>query len=534
MLGCAVEAFDPDGKPCPPGVQGELVRHRADAVDAGRLLGRPTGEKLRAAYFSDYPGRVAPRRLDHLHRRRRVRDLGSVRRHAQPRRRAPRHERLLRRGRGPARGRRQPRRPPRRRRPRRRRWASCCCSSRSRPGAELDDDLRTAIATRAAHRAVAPPRARRDPSRCPSVPRTLSGKKLEVPVKRILGGAAADAVASRSSLADPDRARLVRGLRRFPLTRRHAGTKKFSSKLGRSRELLDVIPRPALRSHLARCALAALALVVGFGVAALPGVFGGGAGERATNATRGNPRAIPTGPAAKRVTSLPAPVAAPASSETPTAPAATPTDAVHAFLRAEAAGDFAGLVRAALGEREGDTAVASRLDRRARAAPGRARLRARRGARHRRACRGRQRGRAQARARSRHRARAGHRGGDLGRARRGRRMEGRVQREHARHPSTWRTTRRRPRLEPGSSRAEDADARARAALLGTRALADDLCGARRSGAASIRPSRWSRTSPPIRSSPRTGPRSSPGHGSCRSRPRRASARSWPPWGRTGA
>ena len=38
----------------------------------------------------------------------------------------------------------------------------------------------------------------------PSVPRTLSGKKLEVPVKRILGGAAADAVASRSSLADPD------------------------------------------------------------------------------------------------------------------------------------------------------------------------------------------------------------------------------------------------------------------------------------------------------------------------------------------
>jgi acetoacetyl-CoA synthetase len=35
------------------------------------------------------------------------------------------------------------------------------------------------------------------------VPRTLSGKKLEVPVKRILGGAAADTVASRSSLVDP-------------------------------------------------------------------------------------------------------------------------------------------------------------------------------------------------------------------------------------------------------------------------------------------------------------------------------------------
>ena len=49
----------------------------------------------------------------------------------------------------------------------------------------------------------------------PAVPRTLSGKKLEVPVKRILGGAAADAVASRSSLADPDRARLVRAVRRI-------------------------------------------------------------------------------------------------------------------------------------------------------------------------------------------------------------------------------------------------------------------------------------------------------------------------------
>jgi acetoacetyl-CoA synthetase len=38
----------------------------------------------------------------------------------------------------------------------------------------------------------------------PAVPRTLSGKKLEVPVKRILGGALVDDVASRASLAAPD------------------------------------------------------------------------------------------------------------------------------------------------------------------------------------------------------------------------------------------------------------------------------------------------------------------------------------------
>jgi acetoacetyl-CoA synthetase len=35
------------------------------------------------------------------------------------------------------------------------------------------------------------------------VPRTLSGKKLEVPVKRILLGSAPNVAASRDSLADP-------------------------------------------------------------------------------------------------------------------------------------------------------------------------------------------------------------------------------------------------------------------------------------------------------------------------------------------
>ena len=37
-----------------------------------------------------------------------------------------------------------------------------------------------------------------------AVPRTLSGKVLEVPVKRILMGAPADEAASRESLANPD------------------------------------------------------------------------------------------------------------------------------------------------------------------------------------------------------------------------------------------------------------------------------------------------------------------------------------------
>ena len=37
----------------------------------------------------------------------------------------------------------------------------------------------------------------------PAIPRTLTGKKLEAPVKRILRGEAVDAVASKDSLLDP-------------------------------------------------------------------------------------------------------------------------------------------------------------------------------------------------------------------------------------------------------------------------------------------------------------------------------------------
>jgi acetoacetyl-CoA synthetase len=70
------------------------------------------------------------------------------------------------------------------------------------PDVVLDDDLRVRINHRL--RAELSPRHVPDSVySVPAVPRTLSGKKLEVPVKRILGGQNADAVASRSSLADP-------------------------------------------------------------------------------------------------------------------------------------------------------------------------------------------------------------------------------------------------------------------------------------------------------------------------------------------
>ena len=70
------------------------------------------------------------------------------------------------------------------------------------PGAVLDDHLRGRI-NDLLRTELSP---RHVPDRIeivPAVPRTLSGKKLEVPVKRILEGAPTDQAVSRDSLADP-------------------------------------------------------------------------------------------------------------------------------------------------------------------------------------------------------------------------------------------------------------------------------------------------------------------------------------------
>jgi acetoacetyl-CoA synthetase len=69
-------------------------------------------------------------------------------------------------------------------------------------GAELDDALRDAV--NRSLRSQLSPRHVPDTIRAvPAIPRTLTGKKLEAPVKRILSGEPVDAVASRDSLLDP-------------------------------------------------------------------------------------------------------------------------------------------------------------------------------------------------------------------------------------------------------------------------------------------------------------------------------------------
>ena len=71
-----------------------------------------------------------------------------------------------------------------------------------REGAELDDDLTQEIARRI-REDCSPRHVPDEVFAIAEVPRTLSGKVLEVPVKRILMGTPPEQAASRDSLANP-------------------------------------------------------------------------------------------------------------------------------------------------------------------------------------------------------------------------------------------------------------------------------------------------------------------------------------------
>jgi acetoacetyl-CoA synthetase len=72
-----------------------------------------------------------------------------------------------------------------------------------REGAELDDDLRKTLA-RAIRERCSPRHVPDQVRQVTAVPRTLSGKVVEVPVKLILTGADPTKVVSRDSLANPE------------------------------------------------------------------------------------------------------------------------------------------------------------------------------------------------------------------------------------------------------------------------------------------------------------------------------------------
>jgi acetoacetyl-CoA synthetase len=71
------------------------------------------------------------------------------------------------------------------------------------PGCELDGQLRATIAGQL-RSALSPRHVPDEIYQVDAVPRTLSGKKLEVPVKRILTGTPVESAAATGALANPE------------------------------------------------------------------------------------------------------------------------------------------------------------------------------------------------------------------------------------------------------------------------------------------------------------------------------------------
>ena len=198
MLGAKVEAVDEAGRPH-VGRLGELVISAPMPSMPVGLWGDADGTRYRAAYFEAYPGRwrhgdwltitergscVITGRSDATLNRGGVR-LGTAEFYAVVEAIPEVADSLVVHLEDPAGG-----------------PGELLLFVATRAGATLDDALCARIA--AALRAELSPRHAPDAILAvAAIPRTLSGKKLEVPVKRLLAGAPASEVAARESLADP-------------------------------------------------------------------------------------------------------------------------------------------------------------------------------------------------------------------------------------------------------------------------------------------------------------------------------------------
>ncbi len=198
LLGVSLQAWDPDGRPVTDEV-GELVITRPMPSMPIRFVDDPDGERYRDTYFSTYPGVwrhgdwvtctrrdtvIVSGRSDSTLNRHGVR-LGSADIYtvveAQP---GIREALVI--GAELADG---------------GYWMPLFVVLE--PGVDLDDALRARITT--AIRTQASPRhVPDDVIAVPAIPHTRTGKKLEVPVKRLLQGTPLEHVAGRDAVDDPD------------------------------------------------------------------------------------------------------------------------------------------------------------------------------------------------------------------------------------------------------------------------------------------------------------------------------------------
>ncbi len=200
MLGCAVEAYRPDGTTCAPGELGELVITAPMPSMPVGFWGDEDGSRYRAAYFEDYPGvwrhgdwvtftedgaAAITGRSDATLNRGGVR-LGTSDFYAVVEGLPEVADSLVVHLEDDAGG-----------------AGELILFVALAPAVDLDPgDLGRRIAT--ALRSELSPRHVPDRIEVvPSVPRTLSGKKLEVPVKRILTGTPVEAAVAPGALADP-------------------------------------------------------------------------------------------------------------------------------------------------------------------------------------------------------------------------------------------------------------------------------------------------------------------------------------------
>ncbi len=199
LLGCDVAAVRPDGSPCPPDEMGELVLRRPMPSMPVGFWGDDDGSRYRAAYFEDIPGMwrhgdwitfrddgsvVITGRSDATLNRGGVR-LGTSDFYTVVEALPEVADSLVVHLEGDDGG-----------------AGELLLFVALAPGASSDDDLSGRIAT-ALRRELSP---RHVPDRLEvvdAIPRTLSGKKLEVPIKRILTGTPVDDAVSPDALTDP-------------------------------------------------------------------------------------------------------------------------------------------------------------------------------------------------------------------------------------------------------------------------------------------------------------------------------------------
>ena len=191
-LGCDVQAFDPEGRPLVDEVGELVITQPMPSMPLG-FWNDPDGERLREAYFAMYPGiwrhgdwiEITPRGTAVIHGRSdSTINRGGVRMGTSEIYSAVlASEEIIDALVVDVDG-----------------WMALFVVLRSE--ATLDDGLRGALARRI-REDCSPRHVPDDVFAVAEVPRTLSGKLLEVPVKRILAGVAPERAASRDSLANP-------------------------------------------------------------------------------------------------------------------------------------------------------------------------------------------------------------------------------------------------------------------------------------------------------------------------------------------